>query len=65
MRRFEEDLLVVLNSVPYFQASAVTHLAARDNLPSSHCLRIHRNSTLSKSAGDNSKTLLATDSSTR
>lgn len=29
---FEEDLIVVLGGAPYFQASAVTDLAARDDL---------------------------------
>ncbi len=29
---FEEDLIVVLDSAPYFQTSAVTDLAARDDL---------------------------------
>jgi transposase len=29
---FEDDLLVVLDGAPYFQASAVTDLAARDDL---------------------------------
>jgi len=29
---FEEDLIVVLDGAPYFQASAVTDLAARDDL---------------------------------
>ena len=29
---FEEDLIVVLDDAPYFQASAVTDLAARDDL---------------------------------
>jgi hypothetical protein len=29
---FEEDLIVVLDGTPYFQASAVTDLAARDDL---------------------------------
>ena len=29
---FEEDLIVVLDGVPYFQASAVTDLAARGDL---------------------------------
>jgi transposase len=29
---FEEDLIVVLNDAPYFQASAVTNLAAREDL---------------------------------
>jgi len=29
---FEDDLIVVLDGAPYFQASAVTDLAARDDL---------------------------------
>ena len=29
---FEEDLIVVLDGAPYFQASAVTDLATRDDL---------------------------------
>ncbi|QLH82053.1 IS630 family transposase [Halosimplex pelagicum] len=31
-KEFEEDLIVVLDGAPYFQASAVTDLAARDDL---------------------------------
>jgi hypothetical protein len=29
---FNDDLIVVVDGVPYFQASAVTDLAARDDL---------------------------------
>ncbi|AHG01872.1 hypothetical protein HALLA_00845 (plasmid) [Halostagnicola larsenii XH-48] len=32
MKRIEDDLLIVLDGAPYFQASAVTDLAARDDL---------------------------------
>ena len=32
MKRIEEDLIVVLDGAPYFRASAVTDLAARDDL---------------------------------
>ncbi len=31
-KEFEDNLIVVLNGAPYFQASAVTDLAARDDL---------------------------------
>ena len=31
-KEFEDDLIVVLDGAPYFQASAVTDLAARDDL---------------------------------
>ena len=31
-QEFEDDLIVVLDGAPYFQASAVTDLAARDDL---------------------------------
>jgi len=31
-KEFEDDLIVVLDRAPYFQASAVTDLAARDDL---------------------------------
>jgi len=31
-KEFEDDLIVVLDDAPYFQASAVTNLAARDDL---------------------------------
>ncbi|ELY98555.1 transposase [Natrialba aegyptia DSM 13077] len=49
---FEDNLIVVLDGAPYFQASAVT-------LPA-----IHRNLIESKSVGDSCNQLLATGSST-
>lgn len=57
---FEVDLIVVLDGPSYFQALAITDLAARDDLASLHYRRTLQNSIRSRSAGDNSKALLAT-----
>jgi hypothetical protein len=62
---FEDDLLVVLDGAPYFQASAVTDLAARDDLAFVTFPSYSPDSIRSKNAGDSFNRPSATGSSTR
>jgi len=56
-KEFEEDLIVVLDGHRISRHRLSRTWRPVTTSPSSRCLRIRRNSILSKSAGDNSKTL--------
>jgi len=64
-QEFEDDLIIVLDGAPYFQASAVTDLAARDDLAFVTLPAYSPEHNPVEGAGDSYKRLSAIGSSTQ